>query len=98
MITTNIQRHGTVLVSVTGPFDESAGPALQRARDRVTVGERGLMVDLHGAESMDVKTACSTSWPCTGGQRTWACASWSSAGSPSPSNSWPIIEPAVASE
>ncbi|MFI6006959.1 STAS domain-containing protein [Streptomyces sp. NPDC051366] len=54
MITTNVQRHGTVLVCVTGTLDEDAGPALQRALDGVTVGERDLMVDLHRAESMDV--------------------------------------------
>ncbi|MEU8435249.1 STAS domain-containing protein [Streptomyces sp. NPDC029216] len=54
MITTNVERHGTVLVSVTGPLDKSAGPALQRALDDVTVGERDLKVDLHHAESMDV--------------------------------------------
>ncbi|MEU3721325.1 STAS domain-containing protein [Streptomyces sp. NPDC031705] len=54
MITTSIQRHGTVLVSVTGTLDDSAGPALRQALDGVTVGERDLMVDLHHAESMDV--------------------------------------------
>ncbi|MFD3549374.1 STAS domain-containing protein [Streptomyces sp. NPDC058655] len=53
MITTNVQRHGTVLVSVTGTLDEDAGEALQRALDGVTAGERDLMVDLHGAMSMD---------------------------------------------
>ncbi|MFI1154932.1 STAS domain-containing protein [Streptomyces sp. NPDC020817] len=53
MITTHIQRHGTVLVTVTGTVDEEAGPALQRALNDVTTGERDLMVDLHGAASMD---------------------------------------------
>ncbi|MEW2136590.1 STAS domain-containing protein [Streptomyces sp. NPDC005409] len=53
MITTNIQRNGTVLVSVTGTLDESVGPALQRALDDVTVDERDLIVDLHRAQSMD---------------------------------------------
>ncbi|MEV6578551.1 STAS domain-containing protein [Streptomyces sp. NPDC051582] len=53
MITTHIQRHGTVLISVTGTVDEEAGPALQRALDDVTACERDLMVDLHGAPSMD---------------------------------------------
>ncbi|MEU9236091.1 STAS domain-containing protein [Streptomyces subrutilus] len=53
MITTDIQRNGTVLVSVTGTLEEDAGPALQRALDNVTADERGLMVDLHGAVSMD---------------------------------------------
>ncbi|MEU4356077.1 STAS domain-containing protein [Streptomyces virginiae] len=53
MITTNIQRHGTVLVSVTGALDGDAGAVLQRALDGVTTGERDLMVDLHGAISMD---------------------------------------------
>ncbi|WP_327286385.1 MULTISPECIES: STAS domain-containing protein [unclassified Streptomyces] len=53
MITTNLQRHGTVLVSVIGTLDENAGPALQRALDDVTAGERDLVVDLHRAESMD---------------------------------------------
>ncbi|MFD5514238.1 STAS domain-containing protein [Streptomyces sp. NPDC127051] len=54
MITTNVQRHGTLLVSVTGTLDESAGPALERALGGVTASERDLMVDLHRAESMDV--------------------------------------------
>ncbi|MFI7359621.1 STAS domain-containing protein [Streptomyces avidinii] len=53
MITTNVQRHGTVLVSVTGALDEDAGVALQRALDDVTADERDFMVDLHGAMSMD---------------------------------------------
>ncbi|MEV8536977.1 STAS domain-containing protein [Streptomyces sp. NPDC051211] len=53
MITTDIQRNGTVLVSVTGTLDEDAGPALERALDGVTADERDLMVDLHGAVSMD---------------------------------------------
>lgn len=54
MITTNVQRHGTVLVSVTGAMDASVGPAIQRALDGVTADERDLMVDLHGAQRMDV--------------------------------------------
>ncbi|MFE9633356.1 STAS domain-containing protein [Streptomyces sp. NPDC006463] len=54
MITTNVQRHDAVLVSVTGPLDESAGPGLQRALADVTVGQRDLMVALHRAEFMDV--------------------------------------------
>ncbi|MEW1640064.1 STAS domain-containing protein [Streptomyces sp. NPDC093801] len=54
MITTQVQRHGTVLVSVTGSLDESAGSALRQALDRVGTDERDLMVDLHGARSMDV--------------------------------------------
>lgn len=54
MITTQVQRHGTVLVSVTGSLDESAGSALGQALDRVSTDERDLMVDLHGARSMDV--------------------------------------------
>ncbi|WP_371591708.1 STAS domain-containing protein [Streptomyces virginiae] len=53
MITTNVQRHGTVLVSITGSLDGDAGVELQRALDDVTTGERDLMVDLHGAKSMD---------------------------------------------
>ncbi|MEU6760714.1 STAS domain-containing protein [Streptomyces sp. NPDC046685] len=53
MITTNIQRNGTILVSVTGTLDEGVGPALQRTLDDVTVDERDLMVDLHRAQSMD---------------------------------------------
>ncbi|MFE9928665.1 STAS domain-containing protein [Streptomyces sp. NPDC005533] len=53
MITTNVERHGTVLVSITGVLDEGAGPALQHALNGVTTAERDLMVDLHGANSMD---------------------------------------------
>ncbi|MFF9980417.1 STAS domain-containing protein [Streptomyces erythrochromogenes] len=53
MITTDIQSNGTVLVSVSGTLDEDAGAALQRALDDVTVDERDLLVDLHGAASMD---------------------------------------------
>ncbi|WP_073920595.1 STAS domain-containing protein [Streptomyces sp. CB00455] len=53
MITTNVQRHGTVLVSVTGALDEDTGAALQRALDDVTAEGRDFMVDLHGAMSMD---------------------------------------------
>ncbi|MFD3780181.1 STAS domain-containing protein [Streptomyces sp. NPDC058612] len=53
MITTNVQRHGMVLVSVTGALDEDAGAALQRALDDVTADERDFTVDLHGATSMD---------------------------------------------
>ncbi|MFI7360442.1 STAS domain-containing protein, partial [Streptomyces avidinii] len=53
MITTNVQRHGTVLVSVTGALDEDAGAVLQRALDDITANERDLEVDLHGAMSMD---------------------------------------------
>ncbi|WP_331747343.1 hypothetical protein OG365_40315 (plasmid) [Streptomyces sp. NBC_00853] len=53
MITTNVQRHGTVLVSVTGALDEDAGAALQQALNDVTADERDLEVDLHGAMSMD---------------------------------------------
>ncbi|MBT2446207.1 anti-sigma factor antagonist [Streptomyces sp. ISL-43] len=53
MITTNVQRHGTVLVSITGALDEDAGAALQRALNDVTSDERDLMVDLHGTISMD---------------------------------------------
>ncbi|WP_186832029.1 STAS domain-containing protein [Streptomyces sp. ISID311] len=53
MITTNVQRHGTVLVSVTGALDESVGPALRLALEGVTMTERDLMVDLHGTPCMD---------------------------------------------
>ncbi|MEU9182038.1 STAS domain-containing protein [Streptomyces sp. NPDC048550] len=53
MIATDIQRSGTVLISVTGTLDEDAGPALRRALNDVTADERELMVDLHGAVSMD---------------------------------------------
>ncbi|MET9855586.1 STAS domain-containing protein [Streptomyces sp. NPDC006450] len=53
MITTNVQRYGTVLVSVTGALDGEAGAALQQALDGVTADERDLMVDVHGAVSMD---------------------------------------------
>ncbi|MET9324848.1 STAS domain-containing protein [Streptomyces sp. NPDC003038] len=53
MITTDVQRYGTVLVSVTGTLDEDAGAALQRALDDVTRDERDLMVDLHGVTFMD---------------------------------------------
>ncbi|WP_405760651.1 STAS domain-containing protein [Streptomyces sp. NBC_00045] len=53
MTTTNVRRYGTVSVSVNGTLDEDAGPALQRALDNVTADERDLMVDLHGAMSMD---------------------------------------------
>ncbi|MGW7450022.1 hypothetical protein [Streptomyces sp. NPDC054787] len=53
LITTSIQRNGTVLISITGTLDECVGPALQRALDDVTVDERDLMVDLHQAQSTD---------------------------------------------
>ncbi|MGO4460318.1 STAS domain-containing protein [Streptomyces sp. M-16] len=53
MITTHVQRYGTVLVSVTGALDEAGGAALRRALDDVTSAERDLMVDLHGTVSMD---------------------------------------------
>lgn len=53
LITTDIQRNGTVLVSITGTLDEDAGTVLQRALDDVTADERDLMVDLHGAVTMD---------------------------------------------
>ncbi|MFJ3175292.1 STAS domain-containing protein [Streptomyces roseus] len=44
----------SILISARGELDEAAGEILQRALDRVTMGERDLLVDLHGVAAMDV--------------------------------------------
>ncbi|MER6218810.1 MULTISPECIES: STAS domain-containing protein [unclassified Streptomyces] len=54
MITLGIQRCGTsLLASVTGHLDETAGTELDRVLDEVTAYERDLMVDVHAMSSMD---------------------------------------------
>ncbi|MEU9418448.1 STAS domain-containing protein [Streptomyces sp. NPDC048272] len=44
----------SILISATGDLDDGAGEPLQRALDHLTMGERDLLVDLHGVAAMDV--------------------------------------------
>ncbi|MFG2988428.1 STAS domain-containing protein [Streptomyces sp. NPDC048257] len=54
MISTDVRRCGSsVLVSRGGELDEQAGPVLRQALDDIVVDARDLMVDLHGARSMN---------------------------------------------
>ncbi|MGW6861111.1 STAS domain-containing protein [Streptomyces xanthophaeus] len=54
MINIDVHYQGTsVLLSIAGTLDESAGAVLQRALDAVGHSERVLMIDMHHVPAMD---------------------------------------------